>query len=197
MTNTDKFKEVLKGIADNIRTARGTTAKIPFNDLVEMSAGLEVAPTTYILVDEDGNQLAAIASDERVELTAKADTDIRAGTTAITNDGLVEGTKEIPAYQTTQGRRVIKAGEELVIPFYSDEYQYTKLQVIVCAYNTSVSDSVAARMVVINDKVYEAGENTPLATVTVNDAAQSINLGLINNGESSLVLMYMTIKEDS
>lgn len=197
MMNTDKFKEVLKGIADNIRTARGTTAKIPFNDLVEMSAGLEVAPTMYILVDEDGNQLAAIASDERVELTAKADTDIRAGTTAITNDGLVEGTKEIPAYQTTQGRRVIKAGEELVIPFYSDEYQYTKLQVIVCAYNTSVSDSVAAQMVVIDSKVYEVGSTTELANVTVDAEKQSIDLGITNTSGSSLIVIYVTIKEDS
>lgn len=47
-------------------------------------------PTTYILVDEDDNEFAAVRMDEAVNLTATAK-DIRLGMTAITKEGIVVG----------------------------------------------------------------------------------------------------------
>ena len=193
MTNTEKFKEVLKGIADNIRTARGTTDKIAFNDLVEMSAGLEVSTDTYILVDEDGNEMAAVAMDERVELTADKDLDIRSGTTAITNDGVVTGTKEIPACVTAQGVRVISAGSDVTL--VHTDYDYTKLQALFCAFNTSLNDSVATEKVVINDAVYNVSSTEALSTVTKDHDNTRIVFGITNDSDSRCLTRYFMYKE--
>lgn len=192
--------EKLKSIADAIRARTGGTEPLTLDEMVEAIKFMDVIDddaNTYILVDEYGNEIPAVLVDEPVMLTANATTDIRKGMTAVTDEGVVTGEKEIPAYNTKQGRRLIKPGQTLAIPFYSDECQYTKLQVIVCAYNKSVTASVAARLIVIDDKLYEVNSTTELATVSVNLEEQSIDLGISNEGQDSLVILYMTIKEES
>lgn len=157
--------------------------------------GYELIPETYILVDEDGNEVPAALVAEQVDLSATAN-DIRLGTTAVTAEGVTTGEKEILAYHTEQGRRLVEPGESLDILMYSDRCQYTKLQVIVCAFATSADDSVAAEMVVINDKLYPAGSTEVLAEVSVDTDNQSIKLGLVNEGDTPLLIRYMTIKEE-
>ena len=157
--------------------------------------GYEKAPATYILVDEAGTEVPAVLVDEPVELTATPN-DIRIGTTAVTADGVIAGEKEIPAYHTQQGVRVVRPGQALDIPMYSDQCQYTKLQVLICAFNTIVDDSVAVKMVAINDKLYVSGSTEVLAEVSVDVDNQSIKLGLTNDSEAPLVIRYMTIKEE-
>lgn len=151
---------------------------------------------TYILVDEKGNEVAATLVDNETSFDATAN-DIRQGKVAATNSGVTVGTKEIPAYNTSQGRRTIKPGASLVIPMYSDKCQFTKFQAIICLYNTAVSDSLAAQLVAIEDKLYEVGSTAELATITVDVENQSINLGITNDGDTSLVIRYMTIKEET
>jgi hypothetical protein len=157
--------------------------------------GYEKTPATYILVDEDGIEVPAVLVDEPVELTATPN-DIRVGITAVTAEGVTTGEKEIPAYHTEQGYQVVKPGKALDILMYSDQCQYTKLQAIVCAYHETVDASVGAEMVVINDKLYPAGSTEALADVSVDADNQSIKLGLVNNSETSLLIRYMTIKEE-
>lgn len=193
MTNTDKFKEVLSGIADNIRTARGTADKIAFGDLVEQSSGLELPPNTYILVDEAGNEVAATFVDEPVTLTATAN-DIRKGTTAVTSDGVITGEKEIPAYHTTEGFKLIPSGSTYQISGLA-HYNFTKLQAIICRFSGSMSKSVAAEKVSIEGNVYDVGSNEALANVTVDDDMESINLGIANENTSPCVLRYFTYRE--
>jgi hypothetical protein len=193
-----KLVNSIKAIADAIRAKTGTTAPMTLDEMAESIEYLEGdggGPLeTFILVDEDGYEMAATLTEEEVELTATSN-DIRKGTVAVTNAGVITGEKEIPGYITKQGKRVIKSGQPLIIPFYSDQCEYTKLQVIVCAYNTSVNNSVAAEMVVIDDAVYEVNSVVELATVTVDTDTQSVNLGVNNESDNSLVLIYMTIKE--
>lgn len=45
----------------------------------------------FILVDEAGNELSAVMTEEEVDLTAEAN-DIRAGKIAVTDDGVIVGT---------------------------------------------------------------------------------------------------------
>lgn len=151
---------------------------------------------TLTIVDESNNEYVGVVTGSEVIFTA-TDNDVRAGFIYASNEGISTGTKDIPAYSTIQGRRTIKPGQQLIIPLYSDACQYTKLQVIVCAYNTSAADSLAAQAVVIEDKLYEINSAEAIATVTVDIENQSINLGIINNGDTSLILRYMTIKEDT
>lgn len=188
----------IKAIADAIRAKTGTTAPLTLDEMAESIEYLEgdgTIPQTFILVDEDGYEIPAVLTEEEVELTATAN-DIRLGTTAVTDTGVTTGEKEIPGYITTEGKRTIKAGQQLEIAMYSDDCNYSKLLVIVCEYNTSIIQSVSAVMVVIDSKLYAVGSTVPLADVSVDLQKQSINLGLTNNLDKSVVLRYTSIKEN-
>lgn len=192
----------LKAIADAIRNKTGYSLPLTLEEMPDMIETIEgngaatYSDMTYILVDENGYEIPAVLTEEEVALTATAASDIRAGTTAVTDEGVVTGEKEIPAYYTEQGVRIVKPGQALDIYMYSDRCQYTKLQVIICAYNTSDDDSVSAEMVVINDNLYEVKSTEALASVSVDTDAQSIKLGITNESESSLIIRYVTIKEE-
>lgn len=170
-------------------------SKVALSGKVSIGRVIQDDTFTYILVDENGYEIPAVLVDEPVELTATPN-DIRIGTTAVTGDGIVTGEKEIPSYHTTEGQKIIKSGQSMVIPMYSEKCRYSKLQVIICAYDKSLSNSVSTEMVVINDKLYAVNSNTAISEVSVNDETQSIDLGLINNRNYSILLRYMTIKED-
>lgn len=191
--NTRKYTRI--SIADGMGNREEVDAiKAQIAAYIERE-GYEKAPATYILVDEDGNEVPAVLVDEPVELTATAN-DIRLGTTAVTAEGVTPGEKEIPAYHTEQGYQVVKPGKALDILMYSDQYQYTKLQAIVCVYGEDVNASVAAEMVVINDKLYPVGATDALADVSVDTENQSIKLGFVNESDAPLLIRYMTIKEE-
>lgn len=195
MALTDK----LKGIADAIREKTGSTELMTIDEMTENIEFMDASGDTtgtYILVDEEGNELAGVLLDEEVVLTATPN-DIRLGTTAVTEAGVTEGEKEIPNYLAEEGKRVIKSGDRLDIPLHSEMCEYTYLQAIVCVYNTNTSNSVSAEKVVIGDNVYAVSSTEVLSTVTVDSDSQTIKLGLINDGSSSVVVRYTIIKEDT
>ncbi len=150
---------------------------------------------TYILRDEDGNEVVGVVSDEKVVFTA-TENDIRDGKIAATGEGVTTGTKVIPAYHTTETVRTILNGSEAKIPLpVLDTYDYTKLQVIICKYNTNISDSVDTEKVVINDNVYNVKSTEIVSTVRKDDTNKEINLGFINNSGAPIVLRCLTYKE--
>lgn len=150
----------------------------------------------YILNTGDGTQIAmaSVLSEENTVATA-TENDIRSGTTAYTERGYTEGTKDIPAYHTTTGYRIVPANTEFKIPLLDgDNYDYTKFQAMIMPWNTTLEDSVAVDRVVIEDKVYMAGSTEVVSTVTKDDENKSILLGL-TNGETPMVIRYFTYKE--
>lgn len=149
---------------------------------------------TYILTDENGVEFPATFVDNETSFDATAN-DIRIGKVAATDYGITTGTKEIPAYHTTEGFKAIRAGGAYEITL--QRYDYTKLQVIICQYNTSASNSVAAEIVSINDKVYAVGSTEELASVSVDSTYKKINLGITNDGDTSRVMRYFTYKEEN
>lgn len=150
---------------------------------------------TYILVDEAGNEISAVMVEEETVFTATAN-DIREGMVAATDDGVTVGTKEIPSYHTTEGVQGVPAGSAFSIVI-KDRYDYTKLQAIICPYNTTLADSVAAEKVCIENNVYSVGDVTPLATVYINQDTSSIELGITNDGSTPFVIRYFTYKEEA
>lgn len=76
-----------------------------------------------------------------------------------------------------------------------DKYDYTKLQVVVCSYNTSLLDSVSAEKVVINDCLYNVGSTVAISNVSKNADTKTINLGITNSSSDTIVLRYFTYKE--
>lgn len=154
-------------------------------------------PNAYILVDEDGNEIPAVFVTEETIFDATAN-DIRIGKTAATDDGIVTGEKVIPSYNTYEGARLVQSGSTFTIPNFDatvNSYDYTKLQVIVCAYNSSMSNSVSAEKVCINDKIYNVNSTESIATVTKDHNNKSINLGITNNTGKPCVIRYFTYKE--
>lgn len=150
---------------------------------------------TFILETPDGKEIPAVLTDREIVFTATAN-DIREGKVAATATGVTIGEKVIPSYHVNEGHRYIKPGTKFSIPLKSlDLYKYTKLQAIICPYNNSIPESVAAEKVSIDGKVYDVNSTISISIVTTNDPEQSIDLGIINETDKPFVLRYFTYKE--
>lgn len=150
---------------------------------------------TQLLVGNDVVYLVETGDGSTPEITATSN-DIRAGLTAVTNDGLTLGTKNIPSYETNEGKRLITAGSAFNIPLSTNDcYDYTSLQCIICPMNTSATNSVSAEKVVIENAVYPVQSTTPESNVTKDSTNKVISLGITNNTSNTYVLRYFTYKE--
>lgn len=150
---------------------------------------------SFILKTEDGQEIPAVLVDQQVVFTATPN-DIRCGKVAATGDGVTVGEKVIPSYHTTEMHWYVPVGSKFIIPLSDmDRYDYTKLQVIICKYNTSVEDSVLSEKVAILDKVYNVGSNIELSTVRKDKNTKSIDLGITNDSDHPCVIRCFTYKE--
>ena len=127
----------------NIKAALETQGKEPTDELKTYAGlieGLENPDKVEYCVTVDGENkaYAQLYGQEKVQLTA-TENDIRLGTAAITDSGYTEGSKDIPAYRSDTGRKIVQAGDKLTISTI-DTYDYTKMQVIVTDYNTNISE---------------------------------------------------------
>lgn len=183
----------LSAIAEAIRDKTGKEESMTLEQMVTEIGAIDTQAKTYILVDDDGNEYAAVLVDEPVEITATAN-DIRLGTTAVTRDGVTEGTKRIPSYETEEGYKLIPDGHEFKLTGI-DKYDYTKLLAVICVWNTNMSNSVAAEKVVINNNVYVSGSTEIVSTVTSNADTKCIDFGLTNDSDSFRIIRYITYKE--
>lgn len=183
----------LSAIADSIRTKTGLTGKLTLDQMVQNVDGLDVMPETVILVDEDGVEIPAVFTDEVVNITATPN-DIRLGTTAITNAGIVEGEKVIPSYVTAEGFKLIPSGSNFVLRLSNGAHAYTKMQAIFCPFNISLSESVGADRVTINGKVYPVRSVIADAEVTVSEP-DVVDFGVVNTTDVPCLIRYFTYKE--
>ena len=184
--------ETLSKIADAIRTINGTEKEYTPDEMIQ-AVETVLDDMVYILVDENGNETPAYLSEERVELTAGPN-DIRLGTVAVTGEGVTTGEKDIPAYYVTEGYRLITAGSAFVTSPFAN-YDFTKLQCIICPFSSSISASVAADRIAIGDSVYAVNSNEVVSTVVRDSTNETINLGLTNTSDGLYVLRYFTYKE--
>ena len=202
MTNAEKTIELLQALAKSKKNlsdtlvSKGEEASFdePFDDLVQKAA--DYIPKSYILVDESGKELVATLVEQETVFDAD-ENDVRAGKVFATSTGVKTGTKEIPAYHTSEGCIVITAGSPFVIPNFGhlDRYDFTKLQAIICPYSKSISGSVAAQKVGIDGNVYAVNSAEVISTITRNGENKSIDFGITNDSESLYVLRYFTYKE--
>lgn len=158
-------------------------------------SGEDVEGQTYVLIDEEGNEYPAVYLGEETVFDATAN-DIREGKTAVSESGVVVGTKEIPAYITTEGRRVITAGKPISLKMTGGKHNHTKLQAIVCSYNTSMSNSVAAEKVCIENSVYPVASIEVISTVMSDDTTETIEFGITNDGTKPVIVRFFTYKEE-
>lgn len=185
----------LDGLADALREVSGDKRTYTPAEMIEAVTTI-LDSATYILVDENGRELPAVFVENETIFDATAN-DIRAGRVAVTSEGVTVGTKDIPAYHTTEGFAAVPVGDEfdIWIP-QKNGYDFTKLQAILCPFNTSIAKSVAAEKVAIETNVYAAGSIEPLATITVDHKSKKIKLGITNDGNTPFVIRYFTYKEE-
>lgn len=184
-------ESTLKGLADAIRSVNGESRTYTATEMIEAVTTI-MESVTYILADENGKEVPAVFVESETIFTANAN-DIRLGKVAATASGVTEGTKEIPAYYVAEGYRLVTAGSLFAISV--DEWDYTKLQVIICPFNTSLANSVAAEKVVIEDSVYNSGSTDAVSTVIKDTANERIDLGITNNTENRYLIRYFMYKE--
>jgi hypothetical protein len=157
-----------------------------------MVGGSSSLGKTFVLVDENGVELTGVVVD-KVEIFDATPNDVRVGKTYAGDDGVKVGEKVIPSYHTREGTQVIPAGEQ--ISFSTINYDYTKLQAIICAFNSSMSDSVGAEKVAIDNKVYEVKSTEGLSDITKNHETNTIDFGILNTTAKPQVVRYIMYKE--
>lgn len=150
---------------------------------------------TFILVDENGNEITGVCVDNPVVFTA-GDNDVRDGMVYASDNGVSTGTKDIPAYHTTEGAKVITSGSPFNIILQGNRYNYSKLQVIICPFASSLAKSVAAEKVVIDSNLYNVNSSEVVSTVTINSNNKQINLGITNTSSNPYILRYFTYQEE-
>lgn len=198
MALTDDFKRVvgkITEVADSIRDKTGLSEKMTFEQMAQEVAWLEGETddtATYILVDENGNEIAAVATDEIVEIDGEAN-DVREGVTVVTSEGITVGTKEIPSYHTSEGYRIVTVGSAFWIPH--ERYAYTKFQAVICDFNSSLVKSVSAIKVALEDRVYDVQSTTPISSVFKDDTNARVDFGIINDTGNICIIRYIMYKE--
>lgn len=154
------------------------------------------SPKTFELEYNNGVKVIATVVDKETIFDA-TENDVRKGKTFASNSGVKVGTKDIPAYRTTQGVAYISPSDKFSILL--DEYQqydYTKLQCMISKFNTTLNDSVAVDRVVIEDSIYSVNSTTSLGYVIKNSETKSIDLNLTNNTNDTYVLRYFTYRKE-
>lgn len=181
----------LKGLANALRKVTGEDRTYTPTEMIETITTI-MDSVTYILVDEEGNEISAVYVDSEVVLDA-TDNDVRKGATYVSDTGVSTGTKVIPSYNTHQGYRIIMPGSKFA--HSGEHYDYTKMQAIICSFNTKVSDSVSAEKVSLNNFVYNVNSIDSISTVTINTTNENIDFGISNDTDAMKVLWYFYYKE--
>lgn len=149
---------------------------------------------TFVIVDENGNEITGVCVDNPVVFTANASEDIREGKVAATDVGVVTGEAFIPNYVTYTGTKVITKGSSFVLHM-QDDCDYTKLQAIICSFNTSLTNSVAAEQVAIEDKVFAVKSTEALSSIVKDTENSLIDFGIVNTSDNMCLIRFFMYRE--
>ena len=152
---------------------------------------------TFILVDEEGNEITGVCVDNPVVFTA-GDNDVREGMVYASDSGVSTGTKDIPIYRTTAGSYMIAPGADFSVPLSQHEkYDYTVFQCMISLIDINNPDnSVNTSIIVLDNAVYAVNSTTKLADISKNKSTQSIDLNITNNSENYYFIHYFTYREE-
>lgn len=152
---------------------------------------------TFILLDENGNEITGVVVDQETIFTA-GDNDVRDGMIYASDDGVSTGTKDIPPYRTTAGYRLISPKEEFCIPLSDyQQYDYTVFQCMITLVDMNdINNSVATSMVSIKNGVYAVNSTTKLANVVKDHENMSIKLNVSNDSNDYYFIYYFTYRQE-
>lgn len=152
-------------------------------------------PKTYILTDNNGKEITGVLVENLTVFDATIE-DVKLGKVFASDGGVLQGA-DTRTYRITIGTKLIPSGESYSIRLEQyDQYNYTKFQAIICEFNTTNNNSVAAIKISLNDMVYNVNSTNKVSDVTKNSATQSIDLNIVNNTGNSHVMHYVVYKEE-
>ena len=158
--------------------------------------GAGSAPLKTIILEDptSGVEIVGVVTDNEHIFDAVASKDIREGKTAVTSEGIVIGSKRIPAYETSRGYVVVDPDGEFKISILSDydRYDYTQLQCIITRFDETIDNSVFSEKVVIDNTVYNVSDNVALANVTKDNQTKTIKLNIANSTNNIYLIRYFT-----
>ena len=184
-------ESTLQKLANAIRDVNGETKTYTPDEMVDAVTNI-MNSITYVLVDQYGKEYPAVYVDSKTVFDATPN-DIRVGTTAATDAGVTVGEKEIPAYYTYQGYRIITAGS--VVKHRGQDCDYTKMQALICTFNTSLEDSNSTEKVAIDNHVYPVQSSEFVAQVSIDLDNSTIDFGITNDTSKPQILRYFYYKE--
>lgn len=152
---------------------------------------------TFIIQDEDGNEITGVVVDQETVFTA-GDNDVREGMVYASDSGVSTGTKDIPAYRTTAGSELIAPGSNfsILISEYNG-YDYTTFQCIISAVNfDDLDNSVNTHIFAFNNGVFGVNSIDKMAEVTKNAETQTIDLNIVNDSDNYYYIHYFTYREE-
>ena len=147
--------------------------------------------TYLVTVDGENSAYTVLHGQEKVELNATTN-DIRIGTKAVTETGVTDGEKEIPAYYSRYGERKFTKGTEVKIKM--KEYDDKSLMTSMATFNVDLDKSISVNATSIGDSMYECKSNTKLSDITKDSANEQINFGITANEDS--VIRYFVVREE-
>lgn len=196
MTIADKLQKVLD-YKNAIKDSLEVKGKEPTESLGTY-AGLineldNEEQVSYVLTNANGTKkvFAQLSSKDPITLTA-TENDIRQNTSAITNTGYTEGTKEIPSYYSSYGYKFVLAGKEATLVIH--EADYKNLMVTIAPYNSSAENSVAIKYASVDNSMYETNSTSKISNITKDTENEEIKLGVTVSEKS--VLRYFVVREE-
>ena len=184
-------ESTLKNLANAIRSVNGETRTYTATEMIDAETTI-MDSVVYLLVDEDGHEVPAVYVDSETVFTAEHN-DIREGKVAANEDGVVVGTKEIPNYYVYAGYKLVAKGSKFI--FDTANYDYKKLQAIICPFKSNLNASVIAEKVAIDDDVYNVLSNESVSQITKDSEKSRIDFGLVNDTDSIYVIRYFMYTE--
>lgn len=188
----DELLQSKRDLVDAL-VSKGEEADVNDSFIRLIQKAADYIPKSYVLVDETGREINGVLVDQYTVFDATPN-DVREGKTYAGELGVKTGTKEIPSYQTQEGVKVIRPGKQFTITHKN--YDYTKLQALICLFNTSLTDSVATEKVAIDENVYTVQSSNPISVITKEPDTVTINLGVTNESTEEQVLRFIYYKEE-
>ena len=147
----------------------------------------------YLVTPDDGTTTiyAQLVGQEKVDLNATPN-DIRIGMKAVTNSGVVDGEKDIPAYFSRYGTKKVSANKEATITGYETDYK--EMLVTIATFDSSISNSTVIKYVSIDDAIYEVGTGTKVSNISKDIENEQVSLGIIVKETS--VLRFFLVREE-
>lgn len=170
-----------KEVSDSFATYAGAIDALENPDNIE-----------YLLtVDGETAVYAQLHGEEKVDLTATAN-DIREGSVAVVNSGVITGEKFIPPYVAAYGTKFALADSEATLDGY--ETNYNQIMLSLAPYDSSINASTAVNYISIGDSLYEVGTGTKVSDITKDVDNDQIFLGITPTAKS--VLRFFVVREE-